>query len=62
MPKVVPCADLQSPDYDCLVVVTDTIGKLTGSLQPLANELNNQAKVSPLLWFDVLAEQWNPRF
>ncbi|KAK7109356.1 hypothetical protein V1264_013409 [Littorina saxatilis] len=45
MPKVVPCADLQSPDYDCLVVVTDTIGRLTGSLQPLANELNNQAKI-----------------
>ena len=45
MPVVVACQDLASAEHDCIVVVTDSIAKLSGKLKPLGEELTVQAKV-----------------
>ena len=45
MPKIVPCSDLKSAEFDGVVVVTDAIKKLTGKLKPLAAVLDDYAKV-----------------
>ena len=55
MPRIVTCSDLKSADFDGVVVVTDTTSKLTGDLQPLADVLNNYAKVGgdQMVWYAI---------
>lgn len=63
MSPLFPVTEVTSPDYDAVLVITDSIAKLTGPLEILKGPLEEQAKVMSdvinFMWFyfslDILA-------